>query len=299
MVGIAHHWPLIISGPADIWVHLARQTLEFLKALALTLAPIVALEIILPRPGPRPSLISRLRAVGIWITAAPVSVVISDFVGGGRAAFNIKPLLEVPALPPFVRLPLAILLSYFVGDFIYYWYHRAAHKWFWPIHGVHHAIRELSAVTSYDHVIEWILIALFYSIPVAFLVADPYSAALMGGTLGYYLHSNTRFNFGPLGYVIQDNRYHRIHHSLKREHWNKNFCVFVTIWDVLFGTACFDGMREWPEVGVEGEGEIGSIGAFWLRPFRWGKGAQVEGSTAVASADAVPVIGELGGRLLD
>jgi sterol desaturase/sphingolipid hydroxylase (fatty acid hydroxylase superfamily) len=247
------------------------KTLFFLRDLTMMVAPIVALEIFFPkRSSPSPSLLSRVRAVAIWLSAAPIAVIVGDLVASSRAALHAKPLLDAAALPlpPIAKVAIAWLLGWFVGDFVYYWYHRAAHKWFWRIHGVHHSIRELNVLTSYDHPIEWLMIVFLYSLPVAFLVTDPYAPILMGTTFGYYLHANTRVHLGPLGYIIQDNRYHRVHHSLEREHWDKNFCVFVTVWDVLFRTACFDGMKRWPEVGVQGLGEVDSIREFWLRPFR-------------------------------
>jgi sterol desaturase/sphingolipid hydroxylase (fatty acid hydroxylase superfamily) len=275
------HLAMLADIPAVFWgARFTMQCVLSMRDLAQWVAPIVVLEILLPkRDLVAPSLASRVRAVAIWMSAAPISVLIGNLTFVARTALHARPLLETAALPlpQFVKVGLAWLLAWFVGDFVYYWYHRAAHKWFWPLHGTHHSIRELSALTAYAHPLEWLLIIFLYSIPVAFLVTDPYSPMLMGTAFGYYLHAQTKFNFGPLGYIIQDNRYHRVHHSIRREHWNKNFCVFVTVWDVLFGTACFDGMKEWPEVGVEGQNEIDSIPAFWLRPLRWCREARAQG----------------------
>ena len=55
-------------------------------------------------------------------------------------------------------------------------------------------------------------------------------------TQGNYLHSPIRLHLGVLGRYIVDNRVHRIHHSLEPAHFDKNFGMFTTLWDRLFGT---------------------------------------------------------------
>src|SRR5207237_1101548 len=65
-----------------------------------------------------------------------------------------------------------------------------------------------------------------------------------------FLHSPTTLNFGSFGAVVADNRFHRIHHSLERDHFDKNFAITFSFWDRLFGTAHTPAKEEWPAVGL-------------------------------------------------
>jgi sterol desaturase/sphingolipid hydroxylase (fatty acid hydroxylase superfamily) len=84
---------------------------------------------------------------------------------------------------------------------------------------------------------------------------------------GYYEHSPTRLNFGPLGRYFVDNRFHRIHHSIDPKHYDTNFGVIVTLWDSLFGTAHFPAKDEWPQTGVADFPEPANLREYLLGPF--------------------------------
>jgi sterol desaturase/sphingolipid hydroxylase (fatty acid hydroxylase superfamily) len=85
---------------------------------------------------------------------------------------------------------------------------------------------------------------------------------------GLFEHSCTKINLGAFRNVVADNRFHRIHHSIEAQHWNKNFGAFTSIWDRIFGTAHFPKPDEWPETGVAGEKEPMTIREFLFMPFR-------------------------------
>ncbi|MGZ8396913.1 MAG: sterol desaturase family protein [Rhodoplanes sp.] len=57
---------------------------------------------------------------------------------------------------------------------------------------------------------------------------------------------------GPLTAVFGGPQYHRIHHSIERAHWNKNYAAFFPVWDQVFGTQHRPGPQEWPKTGIEG-----------------------------------------------
>jgi sterol desaturase/sphingolipid hydroxylase (fatty acid hydroxylase superfamily) len=160
-----------------------------------------------------------------------------------------------------------------VGDFFYYWCHRAQHRFLWRFHAVHHSVRELSGVAAYHHITEEAMKVVLYALPIGFFIDDPLGIPILGvilGVQGHYLHSITRLNLGPLGRVIQDNRFHRIHHSIQPEHYDKNFGVFTTLWDVLFGTAWLPAPGEWPDTGVADMPEPRTVSDFYFAPFRPG-----------------------------
>jgi sterol desaturase/sphingolipid hydroxylase (fatty acid hydroxylase superfamily) len=166
---------------------------------------------------------------------------------------------------------LAIFVGGLIGDFFFYWMHRAQHAWFWRFHAVHHSIEDLNAIASYHHVTEELIRAVFIYVPTGLLVTD---AGALGPFLtdlvvlqGFYIHSCTRLHLGPLRYLIGDNAFHRIHHSNEPHHFAKNFSGFSPIWDVVFGTAYFPQPGEWPATGLAGRQEPGSIGEYVMQPF--------------------------------
>lgn len=85
-------------------------------------------------------------------------------------------------------------------------------------------------------------------------------------------HSSTRINLGPLRYIIGDNKFHRIHHSLEAHHRRRNYGFFTTIWDTVFRTAYWPSKNEWPEVGLRDQPEPLTARDYVMFPFdrrRW------------------------------
>jgi sterol desaturase/sphingolipid hydroxylase (fatty acid hydroxylase superfamily) len=83
-----------------------------------------------------------------------------------------------------------------------------------------------------------------------------------------FIHSSVNLNIGPLRYIIGDNHFHRIHHSMEEPHFDKNFGTTTPIWDVLFGTAHFPRRGEWPAVGLSDVEEPKRVRDFFLLPFQ-------------------------------
>ena len=69
---------------------------------------------------------------------------------------------------------------------------------------------------------------------------------------------------GDLGRVIADNRFHRIHHSVEPDHFDKNFGAGTSLWDQLFGTAYFPKENEWPATGLPDQREVRTLRGYLL-----------------------------------
>ena len=247
----------------------------------------IALETLAHRPGVKVSTASRLRAVAFWTLYNTVILLLFYLISPLWTRLGVKPLLPSltpPGLPPVVGLMIGSVAAAYVGDFVYYWCHRFQHRYLWRFHAVHHSVRELSGIAAYHHFSEEIFHFALYTIPLSLLTRDPYSVPILGfllGLQGNYLHSPTWVNFGPLGRYFMDNRLHRIHHSMEPRHFNKNFGLFTTLWDSLFGTAYFPAKEEWPETGVADFPEPQTMRAFLLAPFTHRKAAVVAPSAVV------------------
>jgi sterol desaturase/sphingolipid hydroxylase (fatty acid hydroxylase superfamily) len=237
-------------------------------------------------PASRYGLYSRLRGYFFWlvniaITATALTVFASYFSKLGVHPFvTFRPFAFLESgiawLRP-VELVVALILGNWVIMFFYYWFHRLQHasRVLWRFHRVHHSIREMSALNSNHHFTEEIFKIPFVVLPLSLLVGvdtgpTPWIIATIFGMQALFEHSCTRLNLGLLRYVINDNRFHRIHHSIEERHRDRNFCSFTPIWDIVFGTAHFPRADEWPETGLEDLPEPTNLRALLFGPFAKG-----------------------------
>ena len=235
-------------------------------------------------PASRYSLYSRVRGYGFWLLNSVFMAVTIQGMALVIAHFGIKPLWTFRPFDmldgafgvfQFGELIVAAIAANAVSYFFLYWFHRLQHvvPWLWDFHKVHHAVREMSAINCNHHFSEEMFRAPFIAVPMAFLIGvnagpTPYIVGAILGIQVLYEHSSTRLHIGFLRYLINDNRYHRIHHSIEERHWNKNFSSYTPIWDIAFGTAYFPSKGEWPETGVEGVKDPSTISEMLFTPFR-------------------------------
>lgn len=132
------------------------------------------------------------------------------------------------------------LLSWFVGTFVFYWWHRARHKsnLLWRgLHQIHHSASRIEILTSfYKHPLEMASNSILISV-VLFVVlgASPEAAAwfnLFAATGEFFYHTNLKTPHW-LGYVMQRPEHHSIHHQYGVHDFNYGD---ITWWDRLFGT---------------------------------------------------------------
>jgi sterol desaturase/sphingolipid hydroxylase (fatty acid hydroxylase superfamily) len=177
------------------------------------------------------------------------------------ATFNIQPLITIHW--SWGSAIVAAIVSGLCADFLFYWYHRAQHRWFWRWHSVHHSIENLSAINSYHHWSEPFFSSVLTTLPFAFfdLQATPQwiYLAFVIRLHPYYIHTASRLHLGPVGKFVIDNRFHRLHHSTDERHFNSNFGAVTTLWDHLFGTARVPADGEWPKVGLINQREPATI----------------------------------------
>lgn len=208
--------------------------------------------------GERPSFAAQLRGF--------LFQVVSVLAGCAAMAFIWPWLPSVHPLWPGLALPLAILLS----DCLQYWEHRVEHWLFWRFHAVHHATREMSSTSNVSHFTHQIMMTIIYGIPIDLICGDPMGHVPVIVAIYWWsalTHSPAKINIGPLRWIMVDNRMHRIHHSLEKQHFDKNFGGIFSLWDRLFGTMHWPLGDEWPASGVAGHMEITTVTDFLARPF--------------------------------
>ena len=136
------------------------------------------------------------------------------------------------------------------ADFVTYWVHRAFHQlpWLWHFHAIHHSSTEMDWLAgSRIHIADALVTRSAAFIPIFVL---GFSQAALVAYVAFvsfhavYIHSNTRWRFPVLRWLIATPEYHHWHHTSDEEGLDKNFAAFLPLWDRLFGTAHLPG--HWP-----------------------------------------------------
>jgi sterol desaturase/sphingolipid hydroxylase (fatty acid hydroxylase superfamily) len=169
------------------------------------------------------------------------------------------------------------VLALLLGDFVRYWFHRAAHSWpaLWRIHATHHSAERLYCVNGPRlHPIEVALSGALQTAPLAALGAGGDALALqvlLTLAIGRFQHCNIALTLGPLDYVFSAPMPHRWHHARDARTARVNYGGDVLVWDHLFGTFFLPRDREpSADVGIEnGERFPRRIGAVLASPFTW------------------------------
>ena len=149
-------------------------------------------------------------------------------------------------------------LCWFVGTFVFYWWHRARHAWrpLWTVlHQIHHSASRIETLTSfYKHPLEIGLNSMLSSLIVFPLLGASVEAGAwysFFAALGeFYYHANLRTPRWT-GWFLQRPEHHAIHHQFGVHRHNYGD---ITWWDRLFGT--FKDADEFvPRCGYAGERE--------------------------------------------
>lgn len=139
--------------------------------------------------------------------------------------------LNSPALEGFI--------GWFVGTFVFYWWHRLRHQdgWWQVFHQIHHSPARIEVLTSfYKHPVEILCNSLLTSVVLFPALGASVAAgawynffAAMGE---YFYHANVRTPRW-LRYIVQTPELHSVHHQ-----YDFHSCNYsdIPIWDRLFGT---------------------------------------------------------------
>ncbi len=151
------------------------------------------------------------------------------------------------------RRPWVWLAYWVIGDFAYYWVHRAEHRVrvLWCSHLVHHSSENFSFTTAVR--MPWTEV--FYK-PLTGLWAPllgfpPIMYPVMGAfslIVGQLQHTELIGRLGPLDRVLMTPSNHRVHHASNPRYLDRNFGGHTAVWDHLFAT--FEPETERPRYGL-------------------------------------------------
>lgn len=197
------------------------------------------------------------------------------------------PSLSIDGLWPGVTdvAVVSFVLYLVLFDAVDYALHRAQHRfdWWWQLHAVHHSQQQMTMWSdNRNHLLDdlirdsvFVLVALVVGIAPSQFVAVVACTQLLESLS----HANVRLSFGPLmSRVLVGPQFHRLHHRIGLGHESAgrgtlgghNFAVLFPLWDLLFGTARFDGRYE--PTGIRdqlpGEGARDYGQGFWSQQWR-------------------------------
>lgn len=131
----------------------------------------------------------------------------------------------------------------FCADLVSYWLHRAFHTvpWLWKFHAIHHSSLQMDWLAgSRSHLVDTIANRLLGFIPIFVLGFSPaalYAYVLFVSFHAVYIHANVNHRWPYLRWIVATPEFHHWHHTSDEEGIDKNFAVFLSFIDVLFGTA--------------------------------------------------------------
>ncbi|KAJ7372313.1 hypothetical protein OS493_019757 [Desmophyllum pertusum] len=129
----------------------------------------------------------------------------------------------------------------FIGvDFLYYWFHRAAHEIniMWAAHQVHHSSEDYNLTTALrQSVVQNYTSAIFY-MPLALAVPPSifFVHAQFNMLYQFWIHTEVVRSLGPLEYILNTPSHHRVHHGRNPYCIDKNYGGTLIVWDRMFGT---------------------------------------------------------------
>jgi sterol desaturase/sphingolipid hydroxylase (fatty acid hydroxylase superfamily) len=183
-----------------------------------------------------------------------IIVPIEDVLGSLYRYLGFGKVIFLGSLPTAVQIAIVFVLSDFLGWLAHVIRHKSA--FVWEFHKIHHSQEELNYFSTVRlHPVDEIAVLLVRFLPFALLdanVAVPAFALVTSLSRVYtmFTHSNIRTNLGPLKYILVTPQSHRVHHSNRPEHADRNFANVFAFWDFIFGTQVLD-FDTYPETGVQ------------------------------------------------
>jgi sterol desaturase/sphingolipid hydroxylase (fatty acid hydroxylase superfamily) len=255
----------------DIWIVL-WATLPGVAFVTLLLPiPFIIAEQLRPAlMRPRWQAYALNMAIGITVVllAAPIGVAAGMAAASVQAALGWQPIAipfdrieAIGGIGPVLKGILLMLAPLILHDMWTYWAHRLDHRLpvLWAFHSLHHSDREMNCTTwGRNHFLQtgWRSFFSVFTLGMIFKLdyIEAGQAALLGQMafmlVSLFCHSAIRVELPWLDHILVTPQVHRIHHSVKRDHHDRNFADLFPIFDIVFGTYCAPVRGEFPETGL-------------------------------------------------
>ena len=142
--------------------------------------------------------------------------------------------------------PLGHMIVYWVSlvlleDLSYWFMHRMDHRIriLWAGHIHHHSSKEFNFTVGLRSAVFEPFEKFFFFIPLAVIGYRPLDIGLiyiLAQGWGTFVHTKTINKLGILEYFFTTPSHHRVHHGMNARYLDKNYGMFLIIWDKMFGT---------------------------------------------------------------
>lgn len=141
------------------------------------------------------------------------------------------------------NIHLQFAVVFILSDFKEYVSHVVFHRFkpFWAVHEFHHSATNFNIFTAYRFHFLQSAFSMFFSVVPLVILGVPlhyyFALIILRQVHGLIIHSNIEHSWGWIGRnILVSPIAHRIHHSVKPEHFDKNFGGTFIFWDRIFGT---------------------------------------------------------------
>ena len=133
------------------------------------------------------------------------------------------------------------ILLVLAEDFTYWFMHKMDHRvrFLWAGHIHHHSSKEFNFSVGLRSAVFEPIEKFFFFIPLAFVGFRPLDIVLiyvLSQGWGTFVHTKMIKKLGPLEYIFTTPSHHRVHHGTNTKYLDKNYGMFLIIWDKMFGT---------------------------------------------------------------
>lgn len=150
-------------------------------------------------------------------------------------------------------LNITILVA--VQDFLYYWFHRSAHRirWMWNSHVTHHSSKLLNFSTAFRQSMTYPISGMWaFWLPLAYLGFNPemiIAVVALNLVFQFFVHTQM-INKLPriIEFIFNTPSHHRAHHGTNPQYIDMNYGGIFIIWDRIFGS--FVAEEDAPIYGV-------------------------------------------------
>lgn len=139
------------------------------------------------------------------------------------------------------KSPYSWLVLWIAADFLYYWFHRAAHRntFLWAGHAVHHQSTYYNLSVAVRQGILQTMCGWVVYLPLAFIGFPTGMFVIVTTLISFYqfwIHTTLISRLGWFEIFFNTPSHHRVHHGKNPQYIDKNYGGSLIIWDRLFGT---------------------------------------------------------------
>ncbi len=165
-------------------------------------------------------------------------------------------------------------LCFVLDDFLYYLFHRSAHRvrWFWASHVVHHSSQHYNLSTALRQTwTGFISLSFVFRLPL-FLIGFPPPMIFFCGGLNliyqFWIHTEVIGRCpGWFEAVMNTPSHHRVHHATNPRYLDTNYAGVFIVWDKMFGSFTPERDDEAVRYGIVKN--LGSFNPLWAAFHEW------------------------------